>query len=324
MKRRDFTAGAALAVLAPALAQAKSPLQDTPGLAEQVKSGALPPVDKRIPDAPAIVKHFAGADGAGKPGGQANILIANSRDTRLMTLYSNTRLIVYDDQFKLQADILHGGSPAADDIRILGLHGTALALFERFLLRVAGGFEDEDIVGAELLAKGFTFVGYSQNQPSVGFLGRSSGAYVRKHNPWCNWQGTGPNQLPPAVNAPFTSFPSDYNTLPTISVVVPDMDFDMHDGSVASGDAWLKTNLEAYIQWAKTHNSLFILTFDEDDVTTTNQIATFFFGPMVQQGQYSEHITHHNLLRTLEDMYGLGHAGAAAGATPIDDVWKKP
>jgi hypothetical protein len=178
-------------------------------------------------------------------------------------------------------------------------------------------------LGAELLAKGLTFVGYSLNEPNVGFLGRSSGAYVRKHNPWCNWQGTGSNQLPPAVNTPFTAFPADYGTLPTISFVVPDMDYDMHDGSVASGDAWLKNNLDPYIQWAKTHNSLFILTFDEDDVTTTNQIATFFFGPMVKQGQYGEHITHHNLLRTLEDMYGLGHAGAAANAAPIVDVWNE-
>jgi len=108
MKRRNFAAGVALTVLAPAIARAAPTvkMQETPGLAEQVKAGSLPPVDKRIPDAPAIVKHFAGADGAGKPGGQANILVANARDTRLMTLYSNARLIVYDDQFKLQADIL--------------------------------------------------------------------------------------------------------------------------------------------------------------------------------------------------------------------------
>ena len=108
MKRRSFAAGVALTVLAPAIARAAPTvkMQETPDLAEQVKAGSLPPVGKRIPDAPAIVKHFAGADGAGKPGGQANILVANARDTRLMTLYSNARLIVYDDQFKLQADIL--------------------------------------------------------------------------------------------------------------------------------------------------------------------------------------------------------------------------
>ena len=43
---------------------------------------------------------------SGKPGGEVNILVASARDTRLMTLYSNSRLIVYDDQFKLQPDIL--------------------------------------------------------------------------------------------------------------------------------------------------------------------------------------------------------------------------
>jgi len=176
-------------------------------------------------------------------------------------------------------------------------------------------------LGAELLAKGLTFGGYSLTQPNIGFLGKSSGGYVRKHNPWCAWQGTGLNQLPPTVNMPFTSFPTDYSTLPTISFVIPDLDYDMHSGSIASGDTWLKNNLDAYIQWAKTHNSLFILTFDEDDFTTVNQITTFFVGPMVKQGQYSEHITHHNVLRTLEDMYGLGHAGAAAAATPIVGVW---
>jgi len=34
------------------------------------------------------------------------MLVASARDTRLMTIYSYTRLIVYDDQFKLHADIL--------------------------------------------------------------------------------------------------------------------------------------------------------------------------------------------------------------------------
>src|SRR5689334_17071593 len=108
MKRRDFTAGVALTVLAPAIVRAAPPvkMQETPSLAEQVKAGSLPSVDKRIPDAPSIVKRFAGADGVGKPGGEVNMLVAQARDTRLMTLYSNSRLIVYDDQFKLQPDIL--------------------------------------------------------------------------------------------------------------------------------------------------------------------------------------------------------------------------
>ena len=52
------------------------------------------------------LRQFAGSDGPGKPGGQANILIASARDTRLMTLYANARLMVYDDKFQLHPDIL--------------------------------------------------------------------------------------------------------------------------------------------------------------------------------------------------------------------------
>ncbi|MBS0519417.1 MAG: ABC transporter substrate-binding protein [Proteobacteria bacterium] len=107
MKRRTFTAGLALGTMwAPALVRAAPALQETPSLADKVKSAALPPVDKRIPAQPSIVSQFAGADGPGKAGGEVNMLIASTRDTRLMTVYSNARLIVYDGDFKLQSDIL--------------------------------------------------------------------------------------------------------------------------------------------------------------------------------------------------------------------------
>jgi peptide/nickel transport system substrate-binding protein len=108
MKRRFFTTASAVALLAPRFAKADAvpTMQETPIFADRVKSGALPPVDKRIPTHPSIVSQFAGSDGPGKPGGQINILVASARDTRLMTLYSNARLIVYDDKFQLHPDIL--------------------------------------------------------------------------------------------------------------------------------------------------------------------------------------------------------------------------
>jgi peptide/nickel transport system substrate-binding protein len=92
---------------APAFAADPLPaMQETPSLVDQVKSGALPPVDKRIPQQPRIIERFAGGDGPGKHGGQLNMLISGSRDTRLMTVYSYTRMIVYDDKFELHPDIL--------------------------------------------------------------------------------------------------------------------------------------------------------------------------------------------------------------------------
>ena len=108
MKRRVLTAALVFAWMAgPAYAADPVPvLQETPMFADQVKSGALPAVDKRVPQQPWVVTYFAGGEGPGQQGGQLNMLVASARDTRLMTIFSYTRLIIYDDKFKLKPDIL--------------------------------------------------------------------------------------------------------------------------------------------------------------------------------------------------------------------------
>ena len=108
MKRRALTTALLFGWMAgPALAADPLPaLKETPMLADQVKSGALPPIGKRIPQQPWVVTQFAGGDGPGQQGGQLNMLVASARDTRLMTIYSYTRLIIHDDKFKLKPDIL--------------------------------------------------------------------------------------------------------------------------------------------------------------------------------------------------------------------------
>jgi len=171
-------------------------------------------------------------------------------------------------------------------------------------------------LGDQLLGAGLTFTGYSESLPSPGYTGCVSGAYARKHNPWIDFPA-----IPASANQPFSAFPSDYSMLPAVSFVIPNLQNDMHDGTVAQGDAWLKASLSGYIEWAKTHNSLFVLTFDEDDNTAANRIATIFTGQQVAPGNYAETINHYNVLRTLEDAYGLPGLGAAATSTPITDVW---
>ncbi len=108
MKRRVLTRALIVGMMwSPAFAADPLPtLQETPSLAEQVKAGKLPPIAKRIPEQPWIVKKFAGDDGPGKQGGQLNMLVSSARDTRLMTIYSYTRLIIYDDKFQLHPDLL--------------------------------------------------------------------------------------------------------------------------------------------------------------------------------------------------------------------------
>ena len=82
------------------------PPQETPMFADRVRAGQLPPVAQRIPEHPRILERFAGGDGPGQPGGQLNMLVAAPRDTLLMTVYGYTRLIVHDEKFELQPDLL--------------------------------------------------------------------------------------------------------------------------------------------------------------------------------------------------------------------------
>jgi hypothetical protein len=67
---------------------------------------------------------------------------------------------------------------------------------------------------------------------------------------------------------------------------------------------------------------LLIVTFDEDDFTTSNHILTLFVGPMVKPGKYMQTINHYNVLRTIEQMYKLPYLGKASTTTPITNIWK--
>ena len=173
-----------------------------------------------------------------------------------------------------------------------------------------------DNLGLYLLNASLTFSGYSEDLPSIGSQVCTSGAYARKHVPWIDF-----TNVPTTTNLPYSYFPSDYATLPTLSFVIPNLNDDMHNGTVQQGDTWLQQHLNAYIQWAVTNNSLFIMTFDEDDGSQGNRIATIFVGPMVVPGQYVESVNHFNLLRTLEDMYNLPYAGVSGNYQPITGIW---
>ena len=177
-----------------------------------------------------------------------------------------------------------------------------------------------DNLATALLDKHLSFASYAESLPAVGDLSCMSGAYQRKHNPISNWQGT---RLSAEMNLRFSDFPQDYSKLPMVSFVIPDQNNDMHDGSFAAADEWLKTHIDPYVDWAFKHNSLLILTWDEDSGKENNQVVTLFVGPMVKAGTNSQRINHYNVLRTMLDMYGLPALGESADAQPINGVWKK-
>jgi phosphatidylinositol-3-phosphatase len=167
-------------------------------------------------------------------------------------------------------------------------------------------------LGRELLDAHRTFAGYSEGLPGTGSTACSAGAYARKHAPWVNFA-----DLPTSVNKPLSSMPTDYARLPTVSFVIPDLNHDMHDGSVRQGDTWLKQHLGGYARWAAAHDSLLVVTWDEDDRSESNRIPTVVVGARVTAGRVGTRLTLYSVLRMLEDRYGLHRLGASATAPAI-------
>jgi hypothetical protein len=170
---------------------------------------------------------------------------------------------------------------------------------------------------AQLRAVSRSFVGYSEDLPGAGYTGCRAGNYARRHNPWVDFP-----DLPDTMNQPYSALPADFADLPTVSFVVPNLCNDMHDCGVAAGDSWARDHLADYAAWARRHNSLLVVTFDEDNGSPENHIATVLVGSMVTPGTSGQRIDHYSLLRTLEDMYGLPALGAASGAVPLTGVWR--
>ncbi|MFF0295004.1 alkaline phosphatase family protein [Kitasatospora sp. NPDC004615] len=173
-------------------------------------------------------------------------------------------------------------------------------------------------LASELIAAGKSWGSYNETLPSQGSTVCSSGKYAQKHNPWFGF-----SNVPTNTAYTFAQFPTDYTTLPKVSFVVPNLCSDMHDCSVSTGDTWIKNNLSAYATWAQTHNSLLVVTFDEDNSLSGNRIPTVVYGQHVIPGSTSATTyNHYNVLRTLEDLAGLSaHAGNAASASDITGIW---
>ncbi len=166
-------------------------------------------------------------------------------------------------------------------------------------------------LGGELLRAKKSVKGYMEDLPAVGSPVCSEDAYARKHNPLIDFADT-----PAQSVVPYSQITSDIsaNTYPNVAFVVPNLRNDMHDGTIAMGDAWLAANLPPILEYDATHRGLLILTWDEDDNGSDNQIATVAVGPLVIPGRYSQKINHYDVLATVTDLFDLP---ALSNAPPI-------
>jgi hypothetical protein len=185
-------------------------------------------------------------------------------------------------------------------------------------------YSDENL-GHALEAAGKTWRAYSEDLPSNGSActsGGSSPLYTRKHDPWTNFSNLDHNN-----ERTYNELLFDIatNALPNLAFVIPNNCDNMHNTgcTVTVGDTWLSNQIPAMIG-AVGPDGIVILTWDEDGGTpgNNNHILTVFRGRRVGAGiQSSGVVTHYDLLRTICDALGIAPMGAAASASPIDDIW---
>ena len=167
-----------------------------------------------------------------------------------------------------------------------------------------------NLVVDRVVPSGRTWRAYMESIPSPGFAGDAY-PYMQKHDPFVYYDDvrTDPAQLANVV--PYTQLATDLTsaaTTPAFGWITPNMLDDMHDGTVAQGDTWLSEQIPALLAspaWTE-HDSLLVITWDEDDNAPGNQVATIVVAGQVPAGFRSTvAYNHYCLLRTVEVAWGL-------------------
>lgn len=178
-----------------------------------------------------------------------------------------------------------------------------------------------------LAARHLTWKTYAEGLPSPGFTGAQSGEYAKKHDPFVYFRRVVARPSWRRRIVPFADFARDvaHRTLPSFSLVVPNLCDDMHDCPVSTGDGWLRREIVPVLTSPALRGGVVFVVFDEG---TSSQggggwVDALALGPLVRPGASDARPTsHYGLLRTIEQAWGLPRLGESARAAPITGIWR--
>ena len=187
-------------------------------------------------------------------------------------------------------------------------------------------------IADQLEAAGKTWRVYAENVPAGCDRSATahdgpdgSGTYARKHEPAISFASISGNPARCANIVPFKGFDP---AAADFELIVPNLCNDMHDCSVAVGDAWLRGFLPTITGSAGYRDrGVVVITFDEgaDGTNPPNRIATIVSSPLVVPGMRSTvpH-THYSLLRTIQDGFGLDCLAESCSANTLGEFFAGP
>lgn len=186
----------------------------------------------------------------------------------------------------------------------------------------SGTISDDNIV-RELVSANKTWRSYAESLPSAGYLGGDVYPYFRHHNPFTYFSDVnGTSQAQNVV--PFSQFAADLSagSLPNFAFIVPNALHDAHDGSLATADQWLHTNIATLIASGTFQNGgLLIIVFDESVLTDLSHggghVTMVVVGPTVKNGfKGSGVFQHQSTLRLVLSTLGINNFPGLSTVAP--------
>lgn len=186
-----------------------------------------------------------------------------------------------------------------------------------------------DNIFRQLISAGISWKLYADSLPKAGFMGAGSGNYVKRHDPaaWYSDVVNHPQQQQNIVPVNQLQIDLAKDTLPTYSIIVPDLAHDAHNGTPKAADAWLKQNIGPLLSsrhFQAGSNSVLFVTFDNADRDTQGQVLTVVAGEHVIPGvKVDTPFRHENTLRTILELLGINdYPGASASAAPMSEFFR--
>jgi len=194
----------------------------------------------------------------------------------------------------------------------------------------SGTIGDDNVV-RELVSVGKTWKTYQESIPSAGYLGGDAPPYVRRHNPFSLLSDVQNSTTQAANIVPFTQFATDLanNSLPNFSFIVPDVNNDAHDGTLATADSWLQSNMAPLIASSTFQSGgLLVILFDEGELSDFNhgggQVAAVIVSSNGKPNFQSQTLyQHQSTLRLVLEALGVKKfPGQAATAPEMAEFFK--
>jgi hypothetical protein len=179
-----------------------------------------------------------------------------------------------------------------------------------------------------IFGQGESWKAYEESMPSNCYKS-DSGEYKVSHNPavyYTSLSGCA------SKDVPYTHLATDLadNALPAFSFITPNLIDDMHDGTIAQGNAWLASHLPTilnskeylsgttavFITWDEGSGGYPIEDCDNTGVTDTSCIVpTIVISPSTRVGTRSRSFfDHYSLLGTTEQLLRLPKLASASSA----------